>query len=115
MKNLTPAPSARSVGASAIWLPDSDFVSKADMPCNAEASIADAFQYSVCRIYQMRAYGAPVDAINFAREFARQYANEVGVVRDFRNIGSADLITVLNPFRPLFSGGARLARSRTYC
>jgi hypothetical protein len=29
-------------------------------------------------------------------------------MRDFRNIGSADLITVLNPFRPLFSGGRQV-------
>lgn len=96
-ENQTPAPSPQSVGPSAIWLPGSDFVSKADMLCT------DPRQYSDCRIDQMRAYGAPVDAVNFAREFARQYFNEVGVVRDFRNIGSADLITVVNPFRPIRS------------
>ena len=52
----------------------------------------------------MASAGAPADAVNFAREFARQNLNEVVVMRSFRNIGSADLVSVIYPFRPFLDG-----------
>ena len=46
---------------------------------------------------QMPAAGATADAVNFAREFARQNLNEVVVMRSLRNIGAADLVPVIFP------------------
>jgi hypothetical protein len=109
-KNAAPGtrtPSKRDTGPSAVWQPGPDFVSKADAVCNASFSVHlsnAATQYGDCRIEQMAAAGAPTDAVNFAREFARQNLNEVVVMRSFRDIGSADLVSVIYPFRPLLHG-----------
>lgn len=109
-KNTVPetrTPSNRHTGPSAIWQPSPDFVSKADAVCNAsfDVHLANfATQPGDCRIEQMAAAGAPADAVNFAREFARQNLNEVVVMRSFRNIGSADLVSVSYPFRPFREG-----------
>jgi hypothetical protein len=78
------------------------------MICNANASIDAALQYSDCRINQMVAAGAPAEAVNFTRNFARQFQSEVAIMRDYKNIGSADLITVLHPFRPTFVNGRQV-------
>jgi hypothetical protein len=109
-KNVVPGTKTPSnqTGPSAIWQPGPDFVSKADAVCNARFSVHlsnAATQYGDCRIEQMVAAGAPADAVNFAREFARQNLNEVVVMRSFRNIGSADLVSVIYPFRPFLDGG----------
>ena len=109
-KNAVPGtrtPSNRDIGPSAIWQPGPDFVWKADALCNASFSVHlpnTATQYGDCRIEQMAAAGAPADAVNFAREFARQNLNEVVVMRRFKNMGSADLVSVNYPFRPFLNG-----------
>jgi len=109
-KNAVPGsrtPSNRDTGPSAIWQPGPNFVSKADAVCNASFSVHlpnAATHYGDCRIEQMVAAGAPADAVSFAREFARQNLNEVVVMRSFRNIGSADLVSVIYPFRPFLDG-----------
>jgi hypothetical protein len=59
----------------------------------------------------MAASGAPVDAVNVARKFAQQYQGEVAVMRSFRNIGAADLVSVIHPFRPIFVKGRQVGMS----
>jgi hypothetical protein len=92
------ASSTRDVGPSAIWLPGPGFASNAYAVCNRIAS-SISFNYADCEIDQMVAAGAPPAAVKFAREFTRQYLGEVVVMREFKNIGSADLVSVQYPFR----------------
>lgn len=90
--------SAQDVGRSAIWLPGPDFASHAYAVCNRIASSV-SFNHADCEIDQMASAGAPPAAVKFAREFARQFLGEAVVMREFKNIGSADLVSVQYPFR----------------
>ncbi len=84
------------VGASAVWQPPQDFVTKAHDVCDKGAGPAGS---GVCFINQMSVAGAPADAVAFTRMLSAKTDGQVGIMVAFKNFGPVDAAQVLYPLR----------------
>jgi hypothetical protein len=83
-------------GASAIWQPPQDFVTKAHAVCDKSSG---PMNFSQCFIIQMVAADAPADTITFTRMLYKQMDGQVGIMAAFKNLGPVDAAQVLFPLR----------------
>jgi hypothetical protein len=90
------APSSDKIGASAVWQPPQDFLSKAHSACDKGAGPAS---FTQCFMNQIAAAGAPVDAVNFTRMLYRQNDGQVGIMTAFKKYGPVDAAQVFYPLR----------------
>ncbi len=84
------------IGASAVWPPPPDFVTRAHEICEKGAGPAS---FPVCFMNQMSAAGAPADAVSFTRMLFRQTEGQVGIMVAFRPYGAVDAAQVFYPLR----------------
>jgi hypothetical protein len=86
----------QSIGASAVWKPGSDFLTKAHAACD---KVTPSLKFSGCVIDQMSKAGAPADAVSFTRELYKQSSGEVGIMAGFHKVGPVDIAWVNYPLR----------------
>jgi len=91
-----PAPSNDKIGASAVWQPSQDFLSKAHLACEKGAGPASIDQ---CFMNQMSAAGAPADAVSFTRMLYKRNDGLVGIMTAFKAYGPVDAAQVFYPLR----------------
>ena len=91
-----PAPSSDKIGASAVWQPPQDFLSKAHLACEKGAGPAS---YDQCFMNQIAAAGAPAGALNFTRMLYQQNGGLVGIMTAFKKYGPVDAAQVFYPLR----------------
>jgi hypothetical protein len=91
-----PASSPGRIGASAVWQPPQDFITKAHTVCDKGAGPASSTE---CFINQMSAAGAPADAVTFSRMLARESDGQVGIMTAFKSFGVVDAAQVMYPLR----------------
>ncbi len=84
------------IGASAVWQPPADFVTRAHEICDKAAGPAS---FPVCFLNQMSAAGAPAEAVSFSRMLFRQTNGQVGIMVAFKPYGVVDAAQVLYPLR----------------
>ncbi|HUI84414.1 MAG TPA: hypothetical protein VL240_09330 [Candidatus Binatia bacterium] len=84
------------IGASAVWQPPADFVTKAHAACDRSAGPAS---FPECFMNQIAAAGAPPDAVSFTRMLYQQSDGQVGIMTAFRKYGAVDAAQVLYPLR----------------
>ncbi len=90
------APSAGKIGASAVWQPPQDFLSKAHAACDKDMN-SDSF--TDCFIHQISASGAPAAAVSFTRTLYQQNGGLVGIMTAFKKYGLVDAAQVFYPLR----------------
>jgi hypothetical protein len=98
MTSQGPASTASSgkIGASAVWQPPEDFLTKAHTICDKAMNPAS---FTECFINQMSSAGAPADAVSFTRMLYRQNGGLVGIMTAFKKFGPVDAAQVLYPLR----------------
>ena len=84
------------IGASAVWQPPQDFLSKAHSVCDKSAGPAS---FPACFMNQIAAAGAPADAVSFTRMLYQQSNGLVGIMSAFKNYGVVDAAQVFYPLR----------------
>ncbi len=89
------APSNGEIGASAVWQPSQDLLSKAHLVCEKGAGPAS---FAECFLNQIAA-GAPADAVSFTRMLYRQNGGLVGIMTAFKKYGPVDAAQVFYPLR----------------
>ena len=89
------APAPGKIGASAVWQPPQDFVTKAHAACDK----SNPPNYAECFIDQMPKSGAPADAVSFTRMLYRQSDGQVGIMSAFEKVSPVDVARVLYPLR----------------
>ncbi len=90
------ATSSGKIGASAVWQPPQDFITKAHSVCDKAAGPAS---FPACFMNQIAAAGAPADAVSFTRMLYQQSKGEVGIMSAFKNSGVVDAAQVFYPLR----------------
>lgn len=88
--------SVGTIGASMVWQPPADFVSKAHAVCDKSMT---AMSFPECFINQMSAQGAPAGAVAFTRMLYAQSDGQVGIMTAFKDYGTVDAAQVLYPLR----------------
>ena len=83
------------IGASAVWQPTQDFVTKAHTACD-KGEMSD---YGGCFITQMSLQGASADAVSFTRMLYKQSDGQVGIMTAFEKVGPVDMARVMYPLR----------------
>jgi hypothetical protein len=95
----SPVPSphtpAGKIGASAVWQPPPDFVTKSHAACDA----ANPPNYGQCFIDQMAKQGAPDKAVSFSLMLYKQNDGQVGIMIAFEKVGPVDMARVMYPLR----------------
>lgn len=87
---------AGRIGASAVWQPPQDFLTKAHTVCDKSSNPEN---FAECFIGQMSSAGAPADAVSFTRMLSRQKDGMVGIMTAFKQSGTVDAAQVLYPLR----------------
>jgi len=95
-QNATPPSSSDRIGASAVWQPPQDFVTKAQLTCGKGAGPAS---FAECFMNQIAAAGAPAAAVSFTRMLFQQSDGQVGIMTAFKDFGVVDAAQVLYPLR----------------
>jgi hypothetical protein len=86
----------QSIGPSAVWKPNSDFLTSAHAACD---KVTPSLKFSACVIDQMSKAGAPADAVSFTRDVYKQSSGEVGIMAGFHKVGPVDIAWVNYPLR----------------
>jgi len=87
---------SQKVGASAIWQPPQDFVTKAHNVCDKAAGPAS---FPACFMNQIAAAGAPAAAVAFTRLLYQQTNGDVGIMVAFKHYGPVDAAQIFYPLR----------------
>jgi len=90
------APSNGEIGASAVWQPSQDFLSKVHLVCEKGAGPAS---FTECFLNQIAAAGAPADAVSFTRMLYQQNGGMVGIMTALKKYGPVDAAQVFYPLR----------------
>src|SRR5581483_7135280 len=86
----------RTIGASALWQPTTDFLPQAHVTCD---KVSPPPKFNECIIDQMAKAGAPADAVSFSRELYKESGGEVGYMAGFDKVGTVDIAWVKYPLR----------------